>query len=429
MRICKNGEWKEVVVDDFVPCYKGDPAFSKANGNELWVILLEKAWAKLHGNYERIEAGFAENVMRDLTGAPTEVIETEEEDIFQRVMDADKRNFVMAASAGTTGASVEALEKLGLIGFHAYGLLKAVEVQDRFGDTIQLFQLRNPWGDFEWKGDWADDSDDWTDESKEIAGWTNEDDGAFFMCLDDIRKYFSRVQICRVNDNYKYSSFKARHKLGMFCMIRFVVNAPGGHHYLSISQTDERCFDRKIEYDYTNVRLIVAKIQNPEDEEKVLIYKNGKMGQDRETWEEYENLEAGEYYMFVEFDWPDNAEHTEFCVSCYGEATTYFLRDERSLFRKDDVVRMLMASCAEQGLAEQKVTDFESQGAPDIKKYFAMTEEGYGYVHIANDDAEAVYKESINYTKFEKLQLEKPFKGTSYEIEVKPGERRTVVIR
>ena len=89
MRICKNGEWKEVVVDDFIPCHKGNPAFSAANGNELWVILLEKAWAKLHGNYERIEAGFAENEMRDLTGAPSEVIESDDEDIFAKVHKAD----------------------------------------------------------------------------------------------------------------------------------------------------------------------------------------------------------------------------------------------------------------------------------------------------------------------------------------------------
>lgn len=68
----------------------------------------------------------------------------------------------MAASAGSTSASVEALEKLGLIGNHSYGLLGCVEIVDQFGDTVRLFQLRNPWGDFEWKGDWGDDSDCWT---------------------------------------------------------------------------------------------------------------------------------------------------------------------------------------------------------------------------------------------------------------------------
>ena len=89
MRVCKNGEWKEVVVDDYIPCWKDGAAFSKAHGNELWVILLEKAWAKLHGSYERIEAGFAENVLRDLTGAPTEVIETSDETLWDRVQQAD----------------------------------------------------------------------------------------------------------------------------------------------------------------------------------------------------------------------------------------------------------------------------------------------------------------------------------------------------
>jgi len=36
----------------------------------------------------------------------------------------------MAASAGSTGASVDALEKLGLIGNHSYGLIGCVVVTD-----------------------------------------------------------------------------------------------------------------------------------------------------------------------------------------------------------------------------------------------------------------------------------------------------------
>lgn len=58
-------------MDNYIPCLKGRPCFSTANGNELWVIIMEKAWAKMHGNYERIEAGLCCNAMRDLTGAPS----------------------------------------------------------------------------------------------------------------------------------------------------------------------------------------------------------------------------------------------------------------------------------------------------------------------------------------------------------------------
>ena len=70
VNITKNGEKIEIKVDDQFPCRYDRPIFSKNNGNELWVLVLEKAWAKLHGSYRRIESGWAYYAFRDLTGAP-----------------------------------------------------------------------------------------------------------------------------------------------------------------------------------------------------------------------------------------------------------------------------------------------------------------------------------------------------------------------
>jgi|TARA_B110000305_G_C19172102_1_gene507797 calpain-15 len=70
VEMTKNGYEVHIVLDDFVPCKDHRPAFSSANGNELWVLLLEKAWAKLHGSYDRIISGQAHETLRDLTGAP-----------------------------------------------------------------------------------------------------------------------------------------------------------------------------------------------------------------------------------------------------------------------------------------------------------------------------------------------------------------------
>ena len=38
---------------------------------ELWTMIFEKAWAKLHGSYESIEGGETEDALQYLTGACT----------------------------------------------------------------------------------------------------------------------------------------------------------------------------------------------------------------------------------------------------------------------------------------------------------------------------------------------------------------------
>jgi calpain-15 len=54
VRMCIAGEYCNIAVDDTFPyCNKyNNFAFSRAKGPELWVLILEKAWAKINGNYE-----------------------------------------------------------------------------------------------------------------------------------------------------------------------------------------------------------------------------------------------------------------------------------------------------------------------------------------------------------------------------------------
>ena len=93
-------------------------------------MILEKAWAKLHGSYERIEAGQAHETLRDLLGAPAWEYETTDEDIYSKIHDADKKDYIMAA-----GCSVDAQEE-GLVGGHAYGLIDAEIVIDGYGNEV-----------------------------------------------------------------------------------------------------------------------------------------------------------------------------------------------------------------------------------------------------------------------------------------------------
>lgn len=72
LRICKGGRWQEVTIDDYFPCEPfGDPIFTRCVNNEIWPILLEKAYAKIHGSYYMIKGGFVNEALIDLTGCPT----------------------------------------------------------------------------------------------------------------------------------------------------------------------------------------------------------------------------------------------------------------------------------------------------------------------------------------------------------------------
>ena len=65
-----------MLVDDYLPTKNGHLCFghsspSNDGKHQLWVSLLEKAWAKLNGNYDRIIMGTVDMGFIHLCGVPS----------------------------------------------------------------------------------------------------------------------------------------------------------------------------------------------------------------------------------------------------------------------------------------------------------------------------------------------------------------------
>ena len=71
MTLFVNGVKTPVIVDDWIPTRHGRPAFAGTKHQELWPLLLEKAWAKLHGTYARTDGGLPSFACMHVMGMPS----------------------------------------------------------------------------------------------------------------------------------------------------------------------------------------------------------------------------------------------------------------------------------------------------------------------------------------------------------------------
>ena len=207
-----DGEWQILFLDDFFPYdpRKRSFAFARPHNNELWAMLLEKAWAKLNGGYSNIIGGIVSEPISALTGFPTEYLshkQLEEEEIYNKIEEGDKEGTIMSsASKGN-----DEVEQRGLVQSHAYTLISAKKWVQR---NLYLLKLRNPWGEGEWNGKWSDNSPYWTDEYKKYFNFKKSNDGIFWIDISDYIKNFDATYICYIlygaivkNFYFEYQSY------------------------------------------------------------------------------------------------------------------------------------------------------------------------------------------------------------------------------
>ena len=153
-----NGIETPIIVDDYFPVKYGQPAFCNTNSEELWGMIMEKAWAKLHGSYSRVEGGQTAHASQHVIGLPALTFDHKDaaqdiDSLWKKLKIFDKRNFVILSSS-PPGGNDKTVN--GIVQGHAYSLLSVHEI-NAYGRNWRLVKMRNPWGrKGEWDGEWSD---------------------------------------------------------------------------------------------------------------------------------------------------------------------------------------------------------------------------------------------------------------------------------
>ncbi|KFY01851.1 hypothetical protein O988_02506 [Pseudogymnoascus sp. VKM F-3808] len=168
--------------------------------NETWLPLLEKAYAKAHGDFATIDGGYTGEGIEDLTGGVTmELFSTDilDKNAFwaNELLRVNEEFLFGCSSCLFAGWG----ERKGIIEGHAYSIMRAVEM-----DGQRLLLLKNPWGKGEWTGPWSDGSKEWTPEWMMKLNHRFGDDGAFWISYDDFLKKYQTFDRTRLfTDDWK----------------------------------------------------------------------------------------------------------------------------------------------------------------------------------------------------------------------------------
>jgi hypothetical protein len=163
--------------------------------NETWLPLLEKAFAKAHGDYLAVEGGFVGEAIEDLTGGVTSELHATDildRDAFweQELLQVNKQ-FLFGCGQNRGYGD----DRSGIQHRHAYSIMEAKDI-----DGLRLVKLRNPWGNTEWTGPWSDGSEEWTAEWLQKLGHKFGNDGEFWISFDDLLNAYQHFDRTRLFD-------------------------------------------------------------------------------------------------------------------------------------------------------------------------------------------------------------------------------------
>ena len=194
----QDGTQRIMFIDDYFPCVDltrcGKQEFigTIPNGEEIWVMLLEKAYAKYEGGWVNLEGGTITSEIKFFTGCNCKDLSLASAGAWKEILNACRRDNLVCCRSKKGAGSHDNKSVKNIANSHAYSILEAEEYKG-----IRLLKVRNPWGSVEWTGDFSDNSPLWTDELKFAFGFVAEvkDDGVFCITFEDFVGEFTNVVI------------------------------------------------------------------------------------------------------------------------------------------------------------------------------------------------------------------------------------------
>ena len=336
-----NGRWKRVLVDDYFPCIMnkknpfGELYFSCSFQNELWVSLIEKAWAKINGSYANIDyGGYSYEAFDILTEACSEHIEIGvkgKEKIWEILMNSMKRNYLMTVASKSFGffSALRYMMVMGIEERHAYTVIKVKVIEPNKGEKVRLVQLRNPYGEKEYTGDWGKCSTKWTPELKKKYNYHEEIekyDGMFYMSFDDFCNCFEILDICKIEKDYQTIYCKIKKNQANKCQVlELEVDKEYPRTFIQLYKKNLRIvknnnFHHKYNVDNNIMGFIVlAKIYEENGETK-LKYIKSIAGYETHLAIEAD-LTQGTYFIFCDVNYRYNDQKYGYAITCYHKSS------------------------------------------------------------------------------------------------------------
>lgn len=272
--------------------------------NETWVPLIQKAYAKAHGDYASLTGGWIGEAVEDLSGGVTTELFTSDildlDEFWDNEMSKVNQEFLFGCSTGVLEHGYG--NRDGISEGHAYVVIDARTLKS----GQRLVKLRNPWGKIRkglWEGPWSDGSKEWTTEVQEELGHKFGSDSVFWISYEDmINKYtlLDRTKLFRESD--------------WRCCQRWIgVDVPWKPDYhekfqiklskespltLKLTQLDERYF-KGLQGQYSFRLYFRLHSQDSPDGEDYIVRSHGNYLTERSVSVELTDMPAGDYVVYV----------------------------------------------------------------------------------------------------------------------------------